>query len=231
MKKIWVCHGGGYVKLQERLCGGLEIKCETCLSLLKECTFEADKMERFILKSLAGEKLSAKEQMQPLQGAEASADGPLQGAEASADGPLQGAEASADGNGSIQEAEASADCNGVLVSVPNGSAASEDANADAGNQQEGDAGETLGDPFSWARSLAPDIILLPPGSFGKKYPYQCKVCVTRRQPEGKIGDLCRPQPKTIKHFLQTHINSSGHQGNLRLMNPKEQSGRLQDCQG
>ena len=188
--------------------------------------FEADKMEHFILKSLAGEKLSAtelktKEQIQPLQGAEASADG-----------PRQGAEASADGDGSIQEAEASADCNGVLVSAPNGSAASEDANtADAGNQQEGDAGETLGDPFSWARSLAPDIVILPPGSFGKKYPYQCKICVTRRQPEGKIGDLCRPQAKTIRHFLQTHINSSGHQGNLRQMNPSEESGRLQDCQG
>lgn len=202
MKKTWTCYGGGFVKLQECLCGDRETKCEICAALLKECGFDKERLEHWILKSLSGE-------------ANLPQEGESKDAEDLADRPAQDAEASADGNG-------------AAASEPNGSAAS------GGNQDEdddkADKEQSSRDPFAWARSLAPDIVLLPAGTFNKKFPYQCKICATRRQPEGKVGDLCRAHSQTIKHFLQTHISSHTRQKNLQQFRPVEAPKRLQDCQ-
>ena len=59
------------------------------------------------------------------------------------------------------------------------------------------------------------ITLLPPGSFGKKLPYRCRVCKTREFPEGKVGDLVKRRFKDMMYFLSKHLQCPMHQKYLR----------------
>ena len=55
-----------------------------------------------------------------------------------------------------------------------------------------------------------NIVLLEPGTFGKKVPYQCLHCRSKRWPEGRVGDCSRYHAKSIRHFLVQHIGSGMH---------------------
>eukprot|EP00435_Cladocopium_sp_Y103_P036042 s1066_g9.t1 len=72
-----------------------------------------------------------------------------------------------------------------------------------------------GDWRDYVQTFAPVIELLPPGCFGKSYPFRCLVCTSKRWPKGKVADLCHPRLKTVKHFLFQHLNSNTHIQNLR----------------
>lgn len=64
--------------------------------------------------------------------------------------------------------------------------------------------------WAWVDSLKPNIVLLEPGTFGKKVPYQCTHCRSKRWPEGRVGDCSRYHAKSIRHFLVQHIGSGMH---------------------
>jgi len=89
------------------------------------------------------------------------------------------------------------------------------------------------DPFAYAKSLHPIIELLTPGTSGKKYPYRCTVCTTRRQPQGKIGELAAAKPATIRHFLERHLDSVSHRHALQRHKEKIEAEKADhvDCQG
>ena len=91
-------------------------------------------------------------------------------------------------------------------------------------------------PQDWRSFVAghPEIELLAPGTFGKALPYRCSLCVTKRWPTGKVGDLCEPKLNTVKHFLSQHLSSETHKKNARTkenfgIDPEEQ-GTI-DCGG
>ena len=71
------------------------------------------------------------------------------------------------------------------------------------------------DPLAYARSFHPMIELLPPGEYGKKLPFRCKLCTSRAFPEGKVGDLIRMRADSVKYFLNSHFGSQLHQQNLQ----------------
>ena len=86
------------------------------------------------------------------------------------------------------------------------------------------------DPLSYARKFYPVIILLPPGSFGKKLPFRCTLCKTARWPGGKVGDLCALKSESVKGFLDGHLNSGMH---ISRSQGERDLGSLQqaDCRG
>ena len=67
----------------------------------------------------------------------------------------------------------------------------------------------------WVANFSPVIELLAPGSFGKALPFRCQVCITKRWPNGKVGDLCIGRLKPVKHFLLQHLNSNTHKQNVQ----------------
>ena len=119
-------------------------------------------------------------------------------------------------------------------------ASQQEETADANQEQppeqqpldETDETETI-DPFAFAKTLSDEIELLPPGTLGRKYPYKCLVCRTRRQPSGKVGDLTCAKPHAVKYFLQRHIESTQHQLNLHKQRQASQGDDAPDvpCQG
>ena len=150
------------MKLQERLCGYGDIKCEICAALLKESGFDPDRLEHWIMKSLSGESDFPQEVEAKDQDAEAVADG-------------------------AQDAEASADGNGASASAPNES---------AGSQHGDDETEqSSGDPFAWARSLAPDIVLLTSRNIQQKVSISMQNLYdsppTRRKNRGPLSSPCQ----------------------------------------
>lgn len=76
--------------------------------------------------------------------------------------------------------------------------------------------------------LAPKIELLSAGTFNKRLPYRCNVCITKRQPNGKIGDCVNA--RSIKHFLTQHLQSDMHIKNLRKVAAKCGEEAV-ECQG
>ena len=70
------------------------------------------------------------------------------------------------------------------------------------------------DALALAATFQPDIILLPRGTNKKLVPYQCLLCKSRAQPEGKIGECSQLKPTQIKFYLTKHVNSNMHQANL-----------------
>ena len=65
-----------------------------------------------------------------------------------------------------------------------------------------------------AKEYEPHIVLLEPGSHGKKYPYQCLVCKTAQQPDGKIGELGKWRPYSVRTFLEQHASGPTHKDNV-----------------
>ena len=92
------------------------------------------------------------------------------------------------------------------------------------------ADEDDADPLSYAKKMYPVIVLLPPGSFGKKLPYRCTLCKTARWPGGKVGDLCARKSESVRGFLDSHLNSQMH---ISLSQGKRHLGNSQqaDCWG
>ena len=76
--------------------------------------------------------------------------------------------------------------------------------------------------------MEPHIELLPPGTFNKKLPYRCNLCVTKKHPNGKIGDCVKP--KSIRHFLGQHISSDAHVKNLTLNGDLDAELPMVECQ-
>ena len=68
--------------------------------------------------------------------------------------------------------------------------------------------------WEWVESLKPALVLLPHGSFGKKVPYQCKLCTTKRWPEGRVGDCTTSKAKDVLHFILQHLDSEAHRRNF-----------------
>lgn len=86
--------------------------------------------------------------------------------------------------------------------------------AEDGNAKDDENAESF-DPFAVVRQHEPIITLLEPGQYGKAYPFRCNICKSKTQPEGKIGNLCVAKAKSIKHFLNQHLESMTHKRNLR----------------
>ena len=78
--------------------------------------------------------------------------------------------------------------------------------------------ECKSDPWVLLKRYEPIISVLPSGSFGKALPYKCVACQTRRNPEGKIGDLVAPTFRAVYHFLFQHLDSHTHQQNMARRN-------------
>ena len=74
------------------------------------------------------------------------------------------------------------------------------------------------DPMAWVRSLEPTIIQLPAGTHGRKFPFRCTVCKTRRQPDGKLLEAVSSKPCIIRSWLQKHIDTPSHANNLEAYN-------------
>ena len=54
------------------------------------------------------------------------------------------------------------------------------------------------------------ITLLAPGSFGKRVPYRCNICRSKKWPEGKVGELDVLRLGSVKNFLGQHFISQFH---------------------
>lgn len=91
------------------------------------------------------------------------------------------------------------------------------AKADDANEKEATdpaSKEEQADAFAYVRQFAPDIELLQPGDYGKKFGYRCRICTSKNYPQGKIGELHAAKPYAVKHFLEQHMNSVTHQRQL-----------------
>ena len=75
--------------------------------------------------------------------------------------------------------------------------------------------------WAWINSLKPQILLLEPGSYGKKVPYRCIHCRTKRWPEGRVGDCSRNNVRSIRHFLVQHIGSDSHYESVMSKRPQQ----------
>ena len=88
----------------------------------------------------------------------------------------------------------------------------------------------------WVANFSPVIELLAPGSFGKALPFRCQVCITKRWPNGKVGDLCIARLGPVKHFLLQHLNSNTHKQNVQRADKEHASAvgpeqQKIDCKG
>lgn len=86
------------------------------------------------------------------------------------------------------------------------------------------------DPFAYARKFEPDIILLPPGEGGKRFPYKCLVCRTKTYPDGKIGELGLAISYSVRHFIDQHLESSHRKRMLAARGASPQSAE-DSCEG
>ena len=66
-----------------------------------------------------------------------------------------------------------------------------------------------------AKVFEPHLVLLPLGSHNKKVPYRCLICTSVKQPEGKVGECKQMTPGSVRHFMQQHVDSEGHERSLR----------------
>ena len=67
----------------------------------------------------------------------------------------------------------------------------------------------------WMKNFEPHIKLLPPGSYGKKVPYQCALCTTPSWPEGRVGECDEYRLGSIKYFIGKHVLNETHKRKLR----------------
>lgn len=93
----------------------------------------------------------------------------------------------------------------------------DDNRSGGGSDSESDNREGL-DPFRFAKKHFPTIKLLRPGTFDKRFPYQCTVCVSKKHPHGRVGELSRACHKDVKHFLKQHLTSPTHLRNVEKQN-------------
>ena len=70
---------------------------------------------------------------------------------------------------------------------------------------------------AWMNQFQPYLKLLPPGTYGKKVPYQCTLCPTPSWPEGRVGECDEYRLASIKYFVGKHIMNESHQRHLRQM--------------
>ena len=71
-----------------------------------------------------------------------------------------------------------------------------------------------GDPWAYVKDR-PEIVVLPAGSFGKKLPFRCTICLTRRNPQGKVGDMVCASFRSVRHFVKQHVESNYHVERLK----------------
>jgi len=92
-------------------------------------------------------------------------------------------------------------------------------------------------PDAWRKyveSFAPHIELLEPGKFGKTLPYRCRLCRTRRQVDGKVGDLVEPKVSAAKYYLGQHFRTQKHIEQLAAFEKEGQPQNQKEivpCQG
>ena len=107
-----------------------------------------------------------------------------------------------------------------------------DVGGPPGNSEEQDKqDEEDPDPFAYARKFAPIITLLPPGEFGKTYPFRCNLCKTKSQNLGKVGDLCAAKASSVEYFLDKHLKSAKHQEELQKHLAGDQHDEQVECEG
>lgn len=75
--------------------------------------------------------------------------------------------------------------------------------------------------MEYAKSMDPIMVLLEPGSYGKKFPMRCTICRSKAAPAGRVMDLTTMKYKTVKHFVDRHTSCSKHQ--LALAQKKMES--------
>ena len=64
--------------------------------------------------------------------------------------------------------------------------------------------------LAWLRTLEPTVSLLPAGSFGKKVPLRCHLCISQKWPQGKVLEMSRLRFGSVKNFVTSHFNSGQH---------------------
>ena len=96
----------------------------------------------------------------------------------------------------------------------NGECENEGDDADAGEKKEVET-EGPPDPFHYAKQHEPIITLLPPGHFGKSYPYRCNIRKSKTQPQGKIGNLNVAKAKSVRFFLDQRLDCATHKRNYK----------------
>ncbi len=67
------------------------------------------------------------------------------------------------------------------------------------------------DMFSYVKKFSPIIRLLEPEALGEGFSFQCTVCKTRRQPQGKISQIVGSKAANIKYYIDSHIGGQTHQ--------------------
>eukprot|EP00435_Cladocopium_sp_Y103_P027143 s4175_g6.t1 len=81
-----------------------------------------------------------------------------------------------------------------------------------------------------AKEFEPHITLLPLGSHNRMVPYRCSLCITAKQKEGKVGECKKLTPGSVRHFLQQHVDSYGHQQALRSGGLEVVAGETVPCE-
>lgn len=61
--------------------------------------------------------------------------------------------------------------------------------------------------------------------------YRCKICVTRNQPLGKVNKLPSQEPKSVKFFLQQHLNCPSHINKVKQVHRVALETTSTDCPG
>ena len=83
---------------------------------------------------------------------------------------------------------------------------------------------------AWLKTLEPMITLLTPGSYGKRVPYRCNVCKSKKWPEGRVGELDHMRFGSVKNFLKQHFSSQTHIDNVNKRKEKPDENKVK-CEG
>jgi len=87
----------------------------------------------------------------------------------------------------------------------------DNAEQDAENEDDVDDENNRQKAIAYLRMWEPDLTLLPLGSFGKRVPLRCRICVTKSWPQGKIIELSQLKPNCVEHFVKQHVRGTRHQ--------------------
>lgn len=96
-----------------------------------------------------------------------------------------------------------------LVSTKRRRARKRDEDGDDDEEDE-TAAQSQQRAVAWLQTLEPTVSLLPAGSFGKKVPLRCHLCVSRKWPQGKVLEMSRLRHSSVKNFVTSHFRSGQH---------------------
>lgn len=69
--------------------------------------------------------------------------------------------------------------------------------------------------LAFLRTHEPTITILPAGSYSKRLPYRCNLCVSSKWPHGRIGEASEMRLASLENFIGNHLRSETHRKNVR----------------